>query len=102
MLSSLFEYEFEYTINFCPTIIENGQPKSHLIGHNDHTFFLSYFERYKALCHAIRADCLLIEATHAHTVNEQWALYGEGLINSHACSNLPAEACFAACKRSTF
>ena len=30
----------------------------------------------KALCHAtcIRADCLLIiEAAHAHTVNEQWA-----------------------------
>ena len=30
----------------------------------------------KALCHAIRADCLLIindEATRAHVVNEQWA-----------------------------
>ena len=27
----------------------------------------------KALCHAIRADCLLIEAARAHPVNEQWA-----------------------------
>ena len=27
----------------------------------------------EALCHAIRADCLLIEATRAHVVNEQWA-----------------------------
>ena len=25
-----------------------------------------------ALCHAIRADCLLIEAARAHAVNEQW------------------------------
>ena len=24
----------------------------------------------KALCHAIRADCLLIEAARAHAVNE--------------------------------
>ena len=27
----------------------------------------------KALCHAIRADYLLIEAAHTHAVNEQWA-----------------------------
>ena len=27
--------------------------------------------RLKALCHAIRADCLLIEAARAHVVNEQ-------------------------------
>ena len=27
----------------------------------------------KALCYAIRADCLLIEATRTHMANEQWA-----------------------------
>ena len=27
----------------------------------------------KALCHAISADCLLIEAARAHAVNEHWA-----------------------------
>ena len=27
----------------------------------------------KALCHAIRAGCVLIEAAYAHVVNEQWA-----------------------------
>ena len=27
----------------------------------------------KALYHAIRADCLLIEAARAHAINEQWA-----------------------------
>ena len=30
----------------------------------------------KALCHAIRVDCLyisLIEAVHAYTISEQWA-----------------------------
>ena len=26
----------------------------------------------KALCHAISADCLLIEAACAHVVNEHW------------------------------
>ena len=27
----------------------------------------------KALCHAIRADCLLIEAACTHVLNQQWA-----------------------------
>jgi hypothetical protein len=27
----------------------------------------------QVLCHAIRADCLLIEAACAHAVNKQWA-----------------------------
>ena len=59
----------------------------------------------KALYHVTRADFLLIEATCAHAVNEQWAWQmnngrGEWLISSHARSNLPAEAHSAG--RSTF
>ena len=32
----------------------------------------------KELCHAISADCLLIEATHAHAVNEYWVWLMDG------------------------
>ena len=52
----------------------------------------------KALCHAIRADCLLIEATRTHIVINNG--HGGWLISSHAHSNLPAEARSAG--RSTF
>ena len=33
----------------------------------------SFWLKLKALCHAISADCLLIEAARAHAVNEHWA-----------------------------
>ena len=41
----------------------------------------------KALCHAIRADCLLIEAARAHTVNEQWVWK---MADKFACMFKPA------------
>ena len=42
----------------------------------------------KALCHAIRADCLLIETTRA----QQWAWWMTDKF-VRECSNLPTEAC---------
>ena len=36
-------------------------------------FVINLVPPLKALCHAIRTDCLLIEAAHAHAINEQWA-----------------------------
>ena len=52
----------------------------------------------KALCHAIRDDCLLIEATCAHTVNEQG--HGGWPISSCTHSNLPTETRSAGCSTS--
>ena len=40
-----------------------------------------------ALCHAITADCLLIEATHTHAVNEQWVWR---MANKFMCMFKPA------------
>ena len=40
----------------------------------------------KALYHAIRADCLLIEAARAHAANEQWAWWR---IDKFACTFKP-------------
>ena len=37
----------------------------------------------KVLCHAISADCLLIEATRAHAVNEHWAWW---MADKFACT----------------
>ena len=41
----------------------------------------------KALYHAIKADCLLIEAARAHAINEQWAWQR---IDKFACTFKPA------------
>ena len=42
----------------------------------------------KALCHAIRVDCLLIEAICTHAVNEQWAWR---MADKFACTLKPAQ-----------
>ena len=44
------------------------------------------------LCHAIRADYLLTEAAHAHTIKLMNNGHGGWLISLCACSNLTTEA----------